>query len=1109
MELKDIERYIKPAELLYAECTPDGDLKQKGQNAVYRIIGTDSGGICVMPEGTGEPEEDVKPVHLIFKNVSEEKAVSTSLARSDRIGFVKFTGGARGEFHFLRGEKLGIKGVTVSDDFLAASGSGVDNLSGEFVFSAGGGNIVVLARKRAADVVGSGENDSFVFGGIDAKSERFVALDCLLSHDDDDNRYISVERKRPLKNDVEYEYSLVSVEPGAFFTRKREILRKSVQEAVSGRKNTFLELWREYCFSDYERTINAIVRAGILKIDKFDGDGFIIEDSGANIFSNFISEIDKVKVDDCYLLPRDGDAGNAVEKMNEFRGMSLKAQSREDKEKFVSDVRAYLKKIRKKTPLNINVKASSEKGKIVIQEDQEIGDKSIVGAAYILVSGRQKTSGLDKVEREFARIMDAEAPMPQLSEILLGINAEHEIRYKGKPNKRIPTEEISKYFAYTPTLNQVNALCTAYETPDIAVILGPPGTGKSGLIRAIIKAIEGRDKPLNGTLLTAYQHDALDSLIERATVNGLPCIRYGGRDKRNSDKILSLSFANQIREKAEELVRKYPKYAEKGILYKLKDQMAALDYMQLSFNSVCSYIDGINDLTKRYTPKSLRKLLDLRVKYAAKLSVGENIIPISAVNNLRCGKDAFDDDGKECFMAAKHCLCSPFEWLKKKNIKAAFDGYEAAVKAGDFESALECKLRLIAEMTADRKPIITEEGKQELRGILRDMIVEVEEKLALSGDLEAEIISDYIHTYVNNYGETLYAIKKYNKYVGSTHYQLDTNWNDMGFNESDDDENTVEFENVIIDEAARSSPNDLTVVMSCASKRVIFVGDHNQLPQFQDRELFEEAMGKVKEKNAELSQKGYDLGKDADCSLFEKLIKVVEKMRGQDKINRFAMLSEQFRSPPILGDFVSREFYKKMLVNGKKDPKEFEHGIPKYKKICAVFKEIPLRRGPETKDAETKSRYRICEAEWIADDVKEILDTCDRKLSIGIISFYKKQCGCVEDKLVDNDTAVRNEDGVVSVAPKYANSGHILFIGTVDAFQGKEFDVVYLSVTVANDRRNIGFLDSENRRCVALSREKKLLIVVGAPEMLENKDMGQIKRFRELCETSPEGKLLK
>jgi superfamily I DNA and/or RNA helicase len=46
----------------------------------------------------------------------------------------------------------------------------------------------------------------------------------------------------------------------------------------------------------------------------------------------------------------------------------------------------------------------------------------------------------------------------------------------------------------------------------------------------------------------------------------------------------------------------------------------------------------------------------------------------------------------------------------------------------------------------------------------------------------------------------------------------------------------------------------------------------------------------------------------------------------------------------------------------------------------------------------------------------------------------------------------------------------------VDNFQGEENDIIILSLVRSNDDNNIGFLQIENRVCVALSRAKVRLI---------------------------------
>ena len=85
-------------------------------------------------------------------------------------------------------------------------------------------------------------------------------------------------------------------------------------------------------------------------------------------------------------------------------------------------------------------------------------------------------------------------------------------------------------------------------------------------------------------------------------------------------------------------------------------------------------------------------------------------------------------------------------------------------------------------------------------------------------------------------------------------------------------------------------------------------------------------------------------------------------------------------------------------------------------------------------------------------------------------------------------------------------------VGTVDAFQGKEFDIVFLSVTRSNTipaetdddyRRKFGHLVVANRLCVAMSRQRQLLVAVGDQAMFRT-DAARaavpgLTRFLELC----------
>ena len=121
------------------------------------------------------------------------------------------------------------------------------------------------------------------------------------------------------------------------------------------------------------------------------------------------------------------------------------------------------------------------------------------------------------------------------------------------------------------------------------------------------------------------------------------------------------------------------------------------------------------------------------------------------------------------------------------------------------------------------------------------------------------------------------------------------------------------------------------------------------------------------------------------------------------------------------------------------------------------------------------SRIRPAEAraicnklrEWIEYDCKNEFDN-KKRLSFGIISFYKAQAEQLEQML-------RKDMG--SLVDNYLNEFK-LRIGTVDSFQGMEFDVVFLSL-VRTGKTGFGFLRLYNRLNVSMSRQKKLLVAVG------------------------------
>ena len=74
-----------------------------------------------------------------------------------------------------------------------------------------------------------------------------------------------------------------------------------------------------------------------------------------------------------------------------------------------------------------------------------------------------------------------------------------------------------------------------------------------------------------------------------------------------------------------------------------------------------------------------------------------------------------------------------------------------------------------------------------------------------------------------------------------------------------------------------------------------------------------------------------------------------------------------------------------------------------------------------------------------------------------------------------------------------------LRVETVDGAQGAEADYVILSMVRCRPRSGIGFLNKPNRLCVAFSRAKRLLLIIGHAETFEKSGNILIQSLLGVC----------
>ena len=671
-----------------------------------------------------------------------------------------------------------------------------------------------------------------------------------------------------------------------------------------------------------------------------------------------------------------------------------------------------------------------------------------------------------------------------------------------------------------PTPQQKEAIRVALNTPDIAVIQGPPGTGKTKVIEAIVERLHEELDTLGAgagqILITGFQHDAVENALNRIDVNGLPAIKFGRRPEQDRDE-------SEFRE-SERRIDNWVEVRAKNIRQKISEVMRSdLHHWLTSTRESYVLAPGLPAATVRLLRQVVERacgeisshLLE-RISQLAN-EIERHDIPRGGrdpkitmlertVRALRVDPGSFIDDGplnaQRLLTRLEHQAYVKIPAEVRSMLKRAADWVQP--KPPNFlDDLAQARQALLLELASDRSPTLSAATtRQDVAALLSEACSELEQRYRTSRNAPDAVVADYLHQLENNPHSVRRAVIDYNSVFGATCQQSASKFT-ATFKQN------LEYDTVLIDEAARSNPVDLYIPMVQARRRIILVGDHRQLPHIIDHQLQREI-----EKDVACDKSVAGATKDfIEESLFEYLLKNLGAESGTET-RRVVTLDKQFRMHPVLGDFVSKEFYEsegEQRIEAGLPAEKFDHMLPKYKGRVAAW--FDVRRPSFKGEKSGQSKSRPSEAKVLAKELKRLLDASDAEpLTFGCITFYSAQVKCINDELKRLGVLDGNND----ITSKYKSDGQAverLRIGTVDAFQGKEFDVVLLSVVRSNDyrdhderarRKRYGHLMSPNRLCVSMSRQKRLLIVFGDPTLLEapkaEEAIGPLVRFRqELC----------
>lgn len=260
--------------------------------------------------------------------------------------------------------------------------------------------------------------------------------------------------------------------------------------------------------------------------------------------------------------------------------------------------------------------------------------------------------------------------------------------------------------------------------------------------------------------------------------------------------------------------------------------------------------------------------------------------------------------------------------------------------------------------------------------------------------------------------------------------------------------NEITYDLCIVDEASIATPTEVLVPMARA-RRTILVGDDRQLSPFQDPELQSSGILKRFSLSAD----------DQKSTLFNHLRDGLPKELRKG-------LTTQHRMLPAIGNLVSACFYDSELKSAEREP-------------LGVLDRSLARPVTwfSTSKCSGKASKQVGTSQWNGFEVKYISDLLGRidfelrhrkgdvkKLSVAVLTGYGEQRARLH-------AAIQNKR-------HEWNSFSEIYVNVVDAFQGREADVLIFSVT-RSDVRGLGFLREMERINVALSRGKEYLIIVG------------------------------
>lgn len=312
------------------------------------------------------------------------------------------------------------------------------------------------------------------------------------------------------------------------------------------------------------------------------------------------------------------------------------------------------------------------------------------------------------------------------------------------------------------------------------------------------------------------------------------------------------------------------------------------------------------------------------------------------------------------------------------------------------------------------------------------------------------------------------------------------------------------FRQVVIDEATQAIEAEALIPLSMGAKQIVFVGE-SILSFHCYSDYFEPASHRTCKCRNSCTILGdhCQLGPVVMCkaaakagltqSMFERLVLIgIRPIR----------LQVQYRMHPILSEFPSNMFYEGSLQNGVTESDRQLRHMPGYTgkdEFPWPIKNKPMFfwsvAGMEEISASGTSYLNRTEASYVEKIVTHLLKMGVDSSQIGCITPYDGQKKYVQEHMRRS-------------GPLAASVYEAIEVNSVDAFQGREKEIILVSCVRSSESQGIGFLSDPRRLNVALTRARVGLVLLGNPRVLSKNPLwaALLLHFKE-HETLVEGPL--